>query len=87
MGLREGWAPQLQKLLPSKAINLFWLQNFQNSIIRTNYSIFVSSQSQNGFEVTRCGGFFSRNKMIDFSFLVIGERTDAPLLIEYKIQP
>lgn len=52
-----------------------------------NYSIFVSSQSQNGFEVARCGGFFSRNKIIDFSFLVIGERTDAPLLIEYKILP
>lgn len=52
-----------------------------------NYSIYICSQSQKGFEVARCGGFFSRNKFIDFNFLVIGERIDAPLQTEYEIQP
>ena len=52
-----------------------------------NYSIFVNCQSQKGFEVARCGSFLSRNKSIDFSFVVIGERLDAPLITEYKARP
>jgi hypothetical protein len=49
-----------------------------------NYPIFVHSQSQKGFVVRRCGGFFSRRKFIEFSFEVFGSRRDAPLQIEYK---
>jgi len=52
-----------------------------------NYSIYVASQSQKGFEVARCGGFLSRNKSIDFSFVAVGERLDAPLITEYKARP
>jgi hypothetical protein len=49
-----------------------------------NYPIFVHSQSQKGFVVRRCGGFFSRRKFIEFSFEVFGSRRDAPLQVEYK---
>jgi len=51
-----------------------------------NYSIFVVSQSQKGFIVRRCGTFFNRRKTIEFSYEVIGNRTDAPLITEYKIK-
>jgi hypothetical protein len=51
-----------------------------------NYSIFVSSQSQKGFYVRRCGTFLNRSKTIEFSYEVIGNRTDAPLITEYKIR-
>jgi hypothetical protein len=37
--------------------------------------------------VARCGGFLSRNKSIDFSFVAVGERLDAPLITEYKARP
>lgn len=49
-----------------------------------NYSVFVESQSQNGFVVGRCGSFLTRRKTIEFSYEVIGNRTDAPLITEYK---
>jgi hypothetical protein len=50
-----------------------------------NYSIYVASKSQKAFEVSRCGSFFDRRKTIEFSYEVIGNRKDAPLIVECKI--
>lgn len=50
-----------------------------------NYSLFVHSKKQNSFIVRRCGYSFFRKNFIEFSFIVIGDRIDAPLVTEYKI--
>lgn len=51
-----------------------------------NYSIYVASQSQKQFTVRRCGTILNRTKTIEFSYEVIGNRSDAPLITEYKIK-
>lgn len=50
-----------------------------------NYSIYVASKSQKEFIVRRCGSFLNRRKTIEFSFEVIGNRKDSPLIVEYKV--
>jgi hypothetical protein len=49
-----------------------------------NYSLYVYSKSQNSFAIRRCGLNFIRKNFIEFSYLVIGDRIDAPLITEYK---
>jgi hypothetical protein len=51
-----------------------------------NYSVFVSSQSRNSFKVRRCGSIFLRKRTIEFTYEVIGNRKDAPLITEYKVE-
>jgi hypothetical protein len=50
-----------------------------------NYSVYVASKSQKHFVVRRCGSFFNRRKTIEFSYEVIGNRKDSPLIVEYKL--
>jgi hypothetical protein len=50
-----------------------------------NYSVYVVSQSQDSFVVARCGGWLDRRKNIEFTYEVIGDRIDAPLIIEYEL--
>jgi len=50
-----------------------------------NYSLFLKDKQPNRFVIERCGTIFSRKKFIEFSYLVIGDRKDAPLIIEYKL--
>jgi hypothetical protein len=50
-----------------------------------NYSVYVVSQSQDSFIVARCGGLLGRIKNIEFTYEVIGDRVDAPLIIEYEL--
>jgi hypothetical protein len=50
-----------------------------------NYSVYVVSQSQDSFIVARCGGWLDRRKNIEFTYEVIGDRVDAPLIIEYEL--
>jgi len=51
-----------------------------------NQNLFISSQTENTFTVQRCGMVFFRKKSIDFSYLVIGSRRDAPLVTEYELK-
>lgn len=51
-----------------------------------NQKLFISSQNQNSFTVQRCGLGFFRKKFIEFSYLVIGSRRDAPLVTEYELK-
>jgi len=47
-----------------------------------NCGLYVSEQDETGFTVSRSGWWFSRMRGIDFSYLVIGNRADAPLILE-----
>lgn len=51
-----------------------------------NQNLFISSQTQNSFTVQRCGIGIFRKKIIEFSYLVIGSRRDAPLVTEYELK-
>lgn len=83
---REQGKGQVYVELPdywSELVNCYTVHLTSNG----NYSIYVSSQDKNGFTVKRVGNFLDRNKLIDFNYVAIGDRKDAPLQTEYKITP
>jgi hypothetical protein len=52
---------------------------------RCKYPLYVYSQSSSGFSVRRCGVDFFSNSLIEFDYLIIGERRDTKIkLIQDK---
>ena len=47
-----------------------------------DYSLFIADQNANRFTVSRCGGESARSLPLEFSWLIIGGRKDAPLIVE-----
>ena len=48
---------------------------------RCKYPLYIYSQSSSGFSVRRCGVDFFSNSLIEFDYLVIGERKDTKITL------